>query len=96
MGRCPLNLTFFTAGEHITFGEAVDRAIDDAAVFRILGLGPKGPGPGTQLAPRDPGAPPKYHGPLLPNLIFLTAGECITFGASSLTWKAGMCSNINS
>ena len=34
---------------------AVDRAVDLA---RTLLSGSQGPGPGTQLAPRDPGAPP--------------------------------------
>ena len=32
MGLCSLNLTFFTAGEHIKFGRAVDRAAVDCAV----------------------------------------------------------------
>ena len=34
---------------------AVDRAVDLALT---LLSGAQGPGPGTQLAPRDPGAPP--------------------------------------
>ena len=51
MGLCPLKLTFFTAGERITLGAAVDRAVDDAAVFRILG--PRAQGPRA----RDPTSP---------------------------------------
>ena len=43
MGVCPLKLTFFTAGERITFGAAIDRAVDDATVIRILGPGAQGP-----------------------------------------------------
>ena len=58
------NLTFFTAGKSITFGGAVDRAaavdcaVDLAASLIFWGLGAKGSGPGTQLAPRDPETPP--------------------------------------
>ena len=37
---------------------AVDRAIDLAASLIFWGPGAWGPGPGTQLAPRDPGGPP--------------------------------------
>ena len=63
MGLCSLNLIFLTVGEHITFGgaldrAAVDRAVDLAASLIFWGPGAKGPRPGTQLAPRDPGAPP--------------------------------------
>ena len=63
MGLCSLNLIFFIAGERITFGGAVDRAAVDRAVDLaessiFWGPGDKGPGPGTQLAPRDPGALP--------------------------------------
>ena len=61
MGLCSLNFTFSTAGERITFvvavhRAAVDRSIDDAAIFTIWGPGAKGPGTGTQLAPGDPRA----------------------------------------
>ena len=63
MGPCSLNLIFLIAHERIRFGgavdrAAVDRAIDLAASLIFWGPGAKGPGPGTQLAPRDPGAPP--------------------------------------
>ena len=61
----PLNLIFFTAGKCIVFGGAVDRAAVDRAVAVDLaaslicwGPGAKVPLPGTQLAPRDPRAPP--------------------------------------
>ena len=42
----------------LQFMEKVDRAVDLAASLIFWGPGPKGPGPGTQLAPRDPRAPP--------------------------------------
>ena len=63
MSLCSLNLIFFTDEECITFGGAVDRAAVDqandlAASLTFWGPGAKGPGPGTRLAPRDPGAPP--------------------------------------
>ena len=63
MDLCYLNLIFLIAHERITFGgavdrAAVDRAVDLAASSVFWGPGAHGPGPGTQLAPRDPGAPP--------------------------------------
>ena len=63
MGLCSLHLIFLTVVERITFGGAVDRsagdrAVDLAASARFWGLGAEGPGPGTQVAPRDPGSPP--------------------------------------
>ena len=44
MGLCSLNLTFFTAGERITFGGAVDRAAVDPAVDLAASLIFWGPG----------------------------------------------------
>ena len=46
MGLCSPSLIFLTAGERVTFGGAVDRAVDDASVFTILG--PMGQGPGAR------------------------------------------------
>ena len=54
------------SGECITFGgavdrAAVDRAVDLAASFIFWRHVPRAQGqghPGTQIAPRDPGAPP--------------------------------------
>ena len=62
MRLCSLSLIFFTADEGITFGGAIDRAAVDRAVdlapsLIFWGPGAKGPGPGTQLAPRDPIGP---------------------------------------
>ena len=40
-----------------SLGGGIDRAVDDDARLSIWGPGSKGPGPVTQLAPRDPGVP---------------------------------------